>query len=236
MCRCEKLGDRGDSQIAIAPAAQADGVLLGLLGTDDCQHRDLHLFAGADQFAEPVAAAVDGGANTSLGELIEQLFRVGLDLVGDRQQAHLFRGQPEGVIAGVVLGHDPEETLQRTEDGAVDHDRPLLAAVGGDVVELEAFRQVEIQLDGGALPHPSDRVFNLQVDLGSVEGAAALINLVGPALALQGFDQSFGGQIPDGVISDGFLRTGGEVDLVIAEVEGGEDPLGEIQDLQESRR
>ena len=158
---------------------------------------------------------------------------VGLHFVGDRQQTHLLGGQPEGVIAGVVLGHDPEKPLQRTEDGAVDHDRPLLAAVGGDVVELEPFRQVEIQLDRGALPHPADGVFDLEVDFRSVEGTAAFIDFVGPTLALQGFNQSLGGQVPDGVIADGLLGAGGEVDLVIAEIEGGEDPFGEIEDLQD---
>ena len=50
--------------------------------------------------------------------------------------------------------------------------------IGGDVVELEAFRQGEIQLDGGALPHPADGVLDLEIDFGAVEGAAALINLV----------------------------------------------------------
>ncbi len=168
-----------------------------------------------------------------MGELVQQLLRVGLHLVGDRQHAHLFRSQPEGVITGVVLGHDPEEPFQRAEDGAVDHDRPLLAAISGDVVELEPFRQVEIQLDGGALPHPADGVFDLEIDLGAVESAAALVNLVSPALALQRFDQALGGQVPHGVIPDGFLRSGGEVDFVVVEIEGGEDALGEIKDAQD---
>ena len=83
------------------------------------------------------------------------------------------------------------------------------------------------------MPHPADGVFDLQVDLGAIEGAAAFIDLVRPALAIEGFDQTLGGEVPYGVIADRFLRTGGEVDLVTAEIKGGEDPLGEIKDLQD---
>ncbi len=44
---------------------------------------------------------------------------------------------------------------------------------------LEAVRQVEVELDGGALPPPPDRVLDLDVDLGAVEGPAALVHLPG---------------------------------------------------------
>ena len=54
---------------------------------------------------------VDGGPNSGGLELGQQPLGVGPHLVGDGQQAHLFGRQPEGEIAGVVLGHDPEEAL-----------------------------------------------------------------------------------------------------------------------------
>ena len=115
----------------------------------------------------------------------------------------------------------------------MDHDRTLARAVGGHVLEGEALRQIEIELDRGALPHPADGILDLEVDLGAVEGTAALIHLVGPPLAIEGFDQALGGELPHRVVADRFLGTRGEVDLVAAEIEGGEDLLGEIEDRQD---
>ncbi len=54
------------------------------------------------------------------------------------------------------------------------HGRPAAEAH-----HLEAVRQVEVELDGGALPPPPDRVLDLDVDLGAVEGPAALVHLPG---------------------------------------------------------
>ena len=42
---------------------------------------------------------------------------------------------------------------------------------------VKALRQVEVQLDGGALPPAPDRILDLDVDLGAVERAAALVHL-----------------------------------------------------------
>ena len=51
------------------------------------------------------------------------------------------------------------------------------------VVEVEALGQVEVELHGGALPLAADGVEDLDVDLGAVEGAAALVHLVVPPLS-----------------------------------------------------
>ena len=38
------------------------------------------------------------------------------------------------------------------EDGAVNHDRPMLGVVGAHVVQVEALRRRVIELDRAALP------------------------------------------------------------------------------------
>jgi hypothetical protein len=42
---------------------------------------------------------------------------------------------------------------------------------------VEPLRQVKVQLDSGALPFSPDRIFDLDVDLGAIEGAPTLIHL-----------------------------------------------------------
>ena len=39
-------------------------------------------------------------------------------------------------------------------------------------------RHLEVQLDGAALPGTAERILQMEVDLGAVEGAVALVDLV----------------------------------------------------------
>jgi hypothetical protein len=73
----------------------------------------------------------------------------------------------------------------------VDHDRPIHGFLGfasfthsvGNaffrpaVLELEALRKLEVELDSGALERPLEGVFDADVNLGSVERAVAGIEL-----------------------------------------------------------
>ena len=93
-------------------------------------------------------------------------------------------------------------------------------------LEAEALRQVEVHLYGRALPRAADGVLDLHVDLGTVEGPAALVHAVGPALAAERRSQRRLGLLPDLVRADRLGRPGGEVDLVVGEAEGGEDLNG----------
>ena len=57
----------------------------------------------------------------------------------------------------------------------MDHDRLLPGAVGGLVLEAEPLGLVEVELDGGHLPGPADRVPGLDGDLRPVERRAARV-------------------------------------------------------------
>ena len=58
---------------------------------------------------------------------------------------------------------------------------PVLGVVGPDVVEVEPLGQLVVQLDGGALPLPADGVGDVEVDLGPVKRAVALVDGIGLA-------------------------------------------------------
>ena len=72
----------------------------------------------------------------------------------------------------------PMNRSMRPEDGAVNHDRPMLGVVLADVRELEALRLRVIELDGAELPRPPDGVGDLELDLRPVEGAVARVDVV----------------------------------------------------------
>ena len=94
---------------------------------------------------------------------------------------------------------------------AVHHDRPPLAAVAVGEPHVEPFRQIEVELDGRHLPQAAERVAHMQVDLGAVKRAAALVHLVGQLVRLDGAAQRRGGALPTGVVADRLLRARGQV-------------------------
>ena len=100
--------------------------------------------------------------------------------VGDGEDQDLDGRQPQREGAVVVLDEDPEEPLERAEQGPVDHIRAVLLAVLADVGHVEPFGIVEVELDGGALPEPADGVLDLDVDLGAVKDRLAFLPFVAP--------------------------------------------------------
>ena len=71
----------------------------------------------------------------------EHLLAVGPEVVGDGQEAQLDGREPEREVSGGRLGEDTEEALQRSENGAVYHNRLLALARGRRVLELKALEK-----------------------------------------------------------------------------------------------
>ena len=79
-------------------------------------------------------------------------------------------------MPGVVLDQPADEALHAPDEHAMQHHRPVHLVVRADELELEALGQVEVELHRGPLPLPADRVDELEVELGSVEGPAPLVD------------------------------------------------------------
>ena len=92
------------------------------------------------------------------------------------------------------------------------------------------------RLDGRALPQPADGVLDLDVDLGAVEGAAALVDRVAPPLLLERALEALRRELPDLVGADGLLGARREHHLVLDEAEFGQDALGELQHAEDLGR
>src|SRR5215472_8508094 len=99
-------------------------------------------------------------------------------LFADGNHRQLNRREPKRKSAGIVLDQHTEKALHRSEQGAVDHERLLARAVFRYVFQLEAFGQVEVELDGAELPGPANGIHKLDVDLGAVERGFAGDSLV----------------------------------------------------------
>ena len=60
----------------------------------------------------------------------------------------------------------------------MNHDWLLLGTVGVNVLKLEVVRQLEVKLDGTALPRTAKAVGQMEVNLRTVESAVALVDHV----------------------------------------------------------
>ena len=114
----------------------------------------------------------------------------------------------------------------------MDHDRPLLDVLLVHVRQVEALRQVEVKLHGGALPLAPDGVRDLDVDLGAVKRAAALVHLVVPPLLGERLDERALRALPNLGAAHALLRLGAEVHLEVREPELAQDVLGQVQHAQ----
>ena len=132
-----------------------------------------------------------------------------------------------------MLDQNAHEPFDGPQNHPVQHDRPVLLAVLADIVQVEPLRKREIALNRRALPFPFQRVLQFEIDLRSVEGPVAFVDLVGHAVVLQGAFQGTGGQIPIFVGSDGMLRSRGKLHLVFKteDAHGVADEIGNGPDL-----
>ena len=132
----------------------------------------------------------------------------GLLLVGNRQHPHLLRREPQRERAGEVLDQDRDEPFERAIHRAMDDHRPMLVVVLADVAQVETLRGGVVELNRAELPGAADRIGDVEVDLRTVEGAVARLELVRESRRLQRGAQRALGPIPHRVVADPLLRAG----------------------------
>ena len=153
----------------------------------------------------------------------------GVDVtVGDRQRGGLQRREPERQLAGVVLEQDPDEALEGAEQRAVDHHRAVVLVVGARVGEVEALGQVVVGLHRADLPRAAERVGHVQVDLGRVERALALGDLVVDAPLGQRLGELALGVVPELVAAQAVVGSRRELRAHL-EAEERVEVVGEVQ-------
>src|SRR5262245_57405082 len=173
----EDAVDGHSAEIIARAVAEAHGPVLGLPRADHQHVGHLAHLRVADAVAELLVAVVELGAQARGPQPPVHRACVLDVLLADREHARLHRRQPRRKRAGVVLDEHPDEALERAQDRAVHHDRALGLPVAVDVLEPEAVRLLEVDLDRRVLPPAPERVLDVHVDLRPVEGAVARVQL-----------------------------------------------------------
>ncbi len=122
---------------------------------------------------------------------------------------NLHRRQPYRKGAAIVFYEDAKESLHAAQQRPVNHVRPMPFAVLTYIGHVKPFRQIEVELDRGALPHSFQRVFNLDINLGPIENRLAFYPLVGQVSCFQCRNQRCLGLFPHHIIAGVFFRRSG---------------------------
>src|SRR5690554_5732462 len=130
-----------------------------------------------------------------------------------------------------MLHEDADKALQAAGERAVKHDRGLLGVVGGGIAQLEAKRELVVELNRGRLPTAAQTIAHLKVNLGAVKRAVALVDAIGaprgvPRVLERGF-----GALPHRDLADKFLRARGQLDIIVQVNER----VGLVDHLQKER-
>ncbi len=107
-----------------------------------------------------------------------------------------------------MLDEDADEAFHRPENRAVQQHGRLAAVVLVDVFGAETHRQVEVELDGAALPQAAERVLQRELDLRPVERALARLQIERQAIAFECGGKRGLRPIPGFVRADPLFRAG----------------------------
>src|SRR5688572_25825783 len=141
-----EYGNRARAKIPPRSAADRDGPFR-CLPVAGYQHvRDLLKLRLPDLIANLLLPVVELHAQPGGGELVADAGGVDEVTVGNRQHNGLNRSQPQRPGTGVMLDQQADEALERAENRAVDHDRPMFRVVRPDVLEVEPLRHLVIEL------------------------------------------------------------------------------------------
>ena len=198
--------------------AIADGDVAGLdllLAQDEHVGHAVDAAGLANLVADLLVAVVADHADAGLLQLGAHLVGVIAALLRDGKCLDLHGSQPGGELARKVLNQNTDEALDGAKAYAVQHDGALLGAVGVHVLQVKVERHLEVELHGAALPGTAERVLQVEVDLGAVEGAVALVDLVVHVQLLQSGAQALLGACPVLVRTHGVIGAGGKLNVIL---------------------
>src|SRR5436190_6423127 len=117
----------------------------------------------------------------------------------------------------MVLDQDAKKTLERAEDGAVEHQWMMLLAVSADIGRIEPLGHLRVELQGSTLPGSANGVLQMKFKLGPVECALSRQHFINKAGLLERRFEVRLGPVPLLVAADPLVRPGSEFHLVIGE-------------------
>src|SRR5215471_10118932 len=153
--------------------AERNRSVYSLPAADDQHDRYLSEAVFSDFVSNFLVARIKDNPETRSLAFPSDFRRVICRFRSNRCDDDLHRRQPQRQTAGIMLDHDRDKALHRTEDRPVQHDRGMARAILADIDSPEPPRHVEIELNSAALPLAAKRVAEVEFELRSVKRALA---------------------------------------------------------------
>ncbi len=112
----------------------------------------------------------------------------------------------------------------------MQHDRILATVVFRNVLGTQTDRQIEVQLQGAALPYPTETILEGELDFRTVERALARLQVVRQTSAVECGSQRRFGTVPKLVGAYTLFRASGQFEFDILETEIGVDIQRELDE------
>src|SRR5699024_6205591 len=138
-----------------------------------------------DLISDLFSSCIDFCPDSCFAEFFQDFLSVFQMFVRNRQYLYLYRSQPGWEGSCEMLDQDTDKSFDGTEYYTVNHDRSVFLSVCSCIFQIKAERKLEVKLDGTALPGSSDGIFQMEVDLRSVESSVSLIYNIRKAQVIQ---------------------------------------------------
>ncbi len=128
--------------------------------------------------------------------MVAHLHRVIVVIFADGDDHRLHRGQPQRECPGKMLNQNAAEAFDAAEQRAVDHQWPFARVVAVNVFNVEALRQVRVNLHCAQLPVALQGIAEDQIQLGAIKCRLAFLHCVAHPHLLAGVDDGVCGVFP----------------------------------------
>src|SRR5262245_32011118 len=177
--RINERGNRARALIAARSCADRDRAFCGLPIADYEHVGDLLELSLSDLISNLLLPFVEVDAQTGRFQRCQHRSAIFQVTIRNRQHDRLHGRQPQREGAGEVLDENRNEAFEAAENGPMNDDRLMLGVVRPGIFQAETLRNLIIELNRRTLPLATDRVGDVEIDLGPVEGAVALVQAIG---------------------------------------------------------
>ena len=157
----------------------SDFVVLNLFVTDDKGEWNLFDDRLPHTVAKLLVVGIDFASDSFFPHDIGDLFGVfSVDLAIDWEDVDLDWGKEGWEGTAEVFGDDADESLNGAKDDAVEHDRHDLLTILVYVVAVEPLWEVDVKLNGSALPGSAHAVLEFEVELWTIESTVFWVDAI----------------------------------------------------------
>ena len=114
-----------------------------------------------------------------------------------------------------MLNQNPDKPLNGTERYPMNHDWTMFLTICPNIFQIKPLRHLEIQLNRSTLPGSANRIYQMEVNLRSIESAVPLIDYIVQSQLAKSSTKPLGCHLPILVTAHTVFRTGRQLHMIL---------------------